>query len=409
MNKQIKKTAIVILLTLSLGYWLGLQQDQSPQHLSNKNTNNQPLAEQSHLPSSTREEYHIPSSTSNNSVPATPSPFGQLLKAAKYAEAINTYQETWSISEDEADKLRQQFIEHLEQLVTQHSISSASRIENALSSYLADFYDDIDIILLKVLHQSKQGFYYDALDTLLLAKTYAYTVEQQQQVDTTYHQLLSAVDKHLIAQNNPTELISLYLHAEVNGLLTDENQFRLVTLYLGNDNALQANHYADALKDNPLWEEKITAIMPEQKTIETSDDSQNSHTGSTITLTKVAHQFVVDTLLSNVNAPLLIDTGASITTITEAFYSSIKRKSNLRFQSKQIFNTANGETTGNIYLADTFSIGEYTLRDVEIAVLDYPSSKYSKGLLGMNVLRNFTFEIDQQNNLLKLSPIETTH
>lgn len=411
MNHVLLKNIIMalgIVFTLYAGYWLGLQKNSNTLQPPIKNIYQSPPAESvdNSFPPDTNNKKNEPNTA--DTPPAMIDIFQQLLQTEKYEDATRLYHNTWSLSQNEADPLRQLFIQHIKELIAQPHNSNPSQQEAAFSSYLSDFYDDTDILLLKALHQSKQRFYYDALDTLLLAKTYAYTAEQQHQVNTTYQQLMTTIDQYLISQNNPNELISVYLHAEISGLLTDENQFRLITLYLENDNIIQAKYYADTLEINPLWKEKIAKIMPTHNTTsETGDSTKDSHTESTVTLTKVAHQFIVNTLLSKVNAPLLIDTGASITTITEAFYTSIKRKSNLRFQSKQTFNTASGETTGSIYLADTFTIGTYTLSDIEIAVLDYPSSKYSEGLLGMNVLRHFIFEIDQQNSLLKLTPTET--
>jgi clan AA aspartic protease (TIGR02281 family) len=123
---------------------------------------------------------------------------------------------------------------------------------------------------------------------------------------------------------------------------------------------------------------------------------------TSISLQKIADQFIITTELSGNDTNLLIDTGASVTTVSKEYFKSIQRRSHFSYQQKQTFLTANGETTGEIYTVDTFQIGEHRLKDIEIAVIDFPTSQHSSGLLGMNVLRNFKFEIDQVNASLTL-------
>jgi predicted aspartyl protease len=67
-----------------------------------------------------------------------------------------------------------------------------------------------------------------------------------------------------------------------------------------------------------------------------------------------------------------------------------------------LFNTANGITQGAIYQADQLSLGAYVLRDVKLAVLDFQQNQGIDGLLGMNVLQHFRFEIDQDRQVIRL-------
>jgi len=96
-------------------------------------------------------------------------------------------------------------------------------------------------------------------------------------------------------------------------------------------------------------------------------------------------------------AHLPIDTGASPTTINKNHYQEIRQSSKFSYLQKQTFLTANGKTNGEIYTVDSMVIGGRTLKNLRIAVLDFPTSEYNSGLLGMNVLQRFKFEIDQQN------------
>ena len=61
-------------------------------------------------------------------------------------------------------------------------------------------------------------------------------------------------------------------------------------------------------------------------------------------------------------------------------------------------------TQGEIYRVDSIQLGEIKIPDLEIAVLDFELSGGLDGLLGMNVLRNYRVEIDQDKDLLYMSP-----
>jgi len=65
---------------------------------------------------------------------------------------------------------------------------------------------------------------------------------------------------------------------------------------------------------------------------------------------------------------------------------------------------ANGLTQGEIYRVASISMGDARVDNLDIAVLDYEPPAGVDGLLGMNVLRNYRFEIDQDRELLYLRP-----
>jgi clan AA aspartic protease (TIGR02281 family) len=100
---------------------------------------------------------------------------------------------------------------------------------------------------------------------------------------------------------------------------------------------------------------------------------------------------------------LLIDTGASLTTLSHSSFADLPQAS-FNYRGSRMFNTAGGLTRGDIYRASSIELGEMQLNDIDIAVIDYPSASNVDGLLGMNVLRHYRFEIDQDDKLLHLQP-----
>jgi len=122
-----------------------------------------------------------------------------------------------------------------------------------------------------------------------------------------------------------------------------------------------------------------------------------------IALQQRGNQFLVDlTLNRNEDVTLLIDTGASMTTISRNSFLSLDVSRTAREINQRLFQTANGVTKGSVYLVPQIRIGSYELNDVYIAVLDFTMDQGVDGLLGMNILGQFQFQIDQANAQLLL-------
>ena len=65
--------------------------------------------------------------------------------------------------------------------------------------------------------------------------------------------------------------------------------------------------------------------------------------------------------------------------------------------------TASGVIMGTVYSVTELRLGPYAMKNTQIAVLDFDVSRNIDGLLGMNVLGQFRFQIDQENARLLLN------
>lgn len=402
--------------TFFIGYFLGgqspvegntTQTTYSQKNINDAKTLKAPILSSTDIDSPPREQCHCNEETPalSSTTPSTSSLFNKLLQHAKYTEAVQLFSTIESISEDESKDLLILFTSHINQLFERQPRDYA-RIDHAINTYLADFYNDLRVLTLLVKSYSQQARFHEGIRSVQLAYSYAYTDQQRKWVNHSYEELIRHINNAFTPSRNWEKLIEFYLFIFDSGLLTRAEQFNLIKLYLLSDNYYQASIHADALKDDPLWQQKVADLLKPYNVNENTSTKEQAteKVGAIIPLKQVANQFIAPVNLSKQPAALLIDTGASMTTISKQFYTSIKRSVNMTYQSTQHFLTANGRTRGDIYQLDELHIGEYVLKDINIAVLDYPTSKHSSGLLGMNVLRHFRFEIDQRKKELKLSP-----
>ncbi|OUS32894.1 hypothetical protein A9Q98_00340 [Thalassotalea sp. 42_200_T64] len=133
------------------------------------------------------------------------------------------------------------------------------------------------------------------------------------------------------------------------------------------------------------------------------DSFTNAEQG--IELTAIGEHFVVDAMLNQQHqTSLLIDTGASLTVISTELYQQLITTDQISIKRELNINTAGGEQGAFSIIIEQFWLGDKVLYDFEVVVMDLTSLDKADGLLGMNFLKHFQFEIDQQHALLLLSP-----
>ena len=117
--------------------------------------------------------------------------------------------------------------------------------------------------------------------------------------------------------------------------------------------------------------------------------------------------YLVNGLVDNNAIRLMIDTGASISVMSAKYFNGIKNQLAPEFIRNATINTAGGIVKAPIYQFSSFEIGEYRIPNMKFVVMvleDSGSKNNGDGLLGMNYLKAFNFQIDQENSRLLLKP-----
>ncbi len=346
---------------------------------------------------------HKPPQKSDNPGEFSENYFSYLLNEQAYQEAIDflTHKNTDEANEkNQEDRFRKITLQHLISTLEDTDRNNAELIL-IFDYYLNRRYDDIKILILLARYHYTQGYINDALQTLQLALTYSHHQQQQQQTSQALDQLVKNTGQKL--SDDPLELLYFYERLDSLSLSKPTFYLRQAELYIQLDDFDSARAILNPLLDHKQFEDKarqqLALIRPKNTTPQQVAEPETT----ALRLTKTGSHYLLDITASDTaELSLMIDTGASMTTLSEDRFEAISHQLNFRNLGQHLFHTAGGVTRGNVYRIDSINIGEHRLENINIAVLNFTQTDGSDGLLGMNILKHFRFEIDQDKNLLNL-------
>ncbi|AOT09994.1 hypothetical protein S4054249_20200 [Pseudoalteromonas luteoviolacea] len=162
--------------------------------------------------------------------------------------------------------------------------------------------------------------------------------------------------------------------------------------HLALNNALEAELLLSQLSAQQLQHQ---AIAPLKKALDNATQQTER-----IPLVRQGEHYILKAKIAGQDIALMIDTGASVTALTAAQFEQLAY--DVSYVNSRRVSTANGITEVPFYQSTGIQIGTKQKTPFEFGVME--QSHYGPGLLGMNFLRHFDFEIDQQNAELILKP-----
>jgi clan AA aspartic protease (TIGR02281 family) len=292
----------------------------------------------------------------------------------------------------ELSKIRLYWLQKTKALIQQKLFTHA---EDSINAYLAFQGDDLDF-----LYQQVDLYWQQQLP--LLAIKHAYEVQYHQYNRAEVHESVNVardlvqqkVDV-LIKNNHWLELRSLI--EEV--LLFDAGSLKLQWIFARAQYQLGEYEYArnaiEPLLNQPNYKIKASVLL--------ADIEAALRKPQSIPLSRQGEHFIVQALVNDTfNVSLMLDTGASISLLSESAFDELSQYSDVVYIKDLNLNTAGGTVTASIYQVAEFSIQGYVVNDFIFAVSPSYTNDHNDGLLGMNFLKAFDFHIDQNNGLLIL-------
>ncbi|CAC9546002.1 hypothetical protein [uncultured Gammaproteobacteria bacterium] len=199
-----------------------------------------------------------------------------------------------------------------------------------------------------------------------------------------------------LGSNQPQKTIDFLSRA--TNILPNYLEFHqlLAQLFLTLEKYSQVQYQLSFLANNIKWKaqfDQLQAQLNYAKTFQQGDIE--------IPLIALPNAWHINVTIDNTPAQLILDTGASITTLSAHLvadsYPSL---------GEVILSTANGTLSAFKVNIDTFSVGTITKQNFPIVVLPREKLPHNvDGLLGLDWLQDFHFIIDKKNALLRLTPI----
>lgn len=307
---------------------------------------------------------------------------------------------TQSLSNDQSKALLQYLNSHL---ITLASNQNWTTLDTWLQAIEAAGLANSDIYRLQAKVWLVKKHYKKALETLFVAKDMAISQQAQQTITQEIESILNRVinafnDQSLELSQQEFETLFLYAQQQLQ-------EYIPVSLTLARFYQNQGKHQEalDTLSFLPYDEQYTPRVDDAQRNLE-DELAQALMNEQGIPLIRSGSQFLVEVQVAQVNMVLLIDTGASYTSLS---LNAIERLSNetnaLSDELKRVkVNTANGSTVARVFSLSTFSLANRQAQDFSVLEVNMGDHSRSDGLLGMNFLGKYKFKIDQDNALLFL-------
>jgi len=171
---------------------------------------------------------------------------------------------------------------------------------------------------------------------------------------------------------------------------------RLAALYFNTNRHVESLDSLDKLASYSNWNKQDEQLY-QANTVAVASDSVEA-----IALQKIGEHFIVNVRINNrVEAPMLLDTGASISGLDRQFISS----QGFNVSGRKIrLSTAGGRVDADLIRLDSVTFGDNQLVNLDVASIGLNVSGHSayQGLLGMDILGRYKFYLDQRQAILYL-------
>jgi clan AA aspartic protease (TIGR02281 family) len=260
--------------------------------------------------------------------------------------------------------------------------------------YLDRFYFDADIMQLQAAAQLQRHEILKAIQTLFLQRQRGNDTFASDEVRRQIEELVDDYRSDLQQKRKWLDLQTLYEYLVVVEPNNAGHFLQLAMALVERTDFANARLALNHVYDDPEHGPAARALR---------NRLDNAIAGEVrIPLQRTDNHFSVDGLLDErQSVTLMIDTGASLSALSRSVFDKARSQSKPSYIGELTVQTANGAVQAPRYRFRSLSLAGITLHDVDMLVMD--NLPAGQGLLGMNVLGQFPFRIDQENSILLLN------
>ncbi len=323
-------------------------------------------------------------------------------------------EEQYLLAVDQVDSQYRQLSSNQFEQFQELFINTASRLKRTgqtdqaitLLTAFNDSFNDLDgWVLLSDIYITRQNHSL-AIDTLLKATALEFRPEELSRLMTNLTSAASHVKYSFETQKNELAINELYRKLFESHPDNARFQLELAMSYLRLEDTVTSRELLESLQyDAELGEIARTSLALLNKQQEpppaAPEPEKRNRNEIVVPLLRSGNSFFVDATINNRPLRLLLDTGASITSLSQ---STIDRLG-LEPSGRGIqLSTANGTRRSELFQTERIRLGRLSVNNLLVASIDLGNNSRIDGLLGTDLLNQidsrYSYVIDNQRNAL---------
>jgi len=300
----------------------------------------------------------------------------------------NLFYDALSLYLEEGNDLERQQIEAYLALLTK---SNPTQALEYMQVYLENVPDSMVYKLIITTHL-EEGHLAKALELIMQAKENYVSESEDKRLATQLREVaLSQIDAFM-KRKEYAKLISFLEEMIAYDSIDNFYTFRLAQLYMELDKTDKASILLDELKYDEVYAQNVKTLL---NTIDKEEEEQYQYA---ISLQKRGEHYVAQVFLNGESFNLILDTGATFILVDEDKASVLEV-----IRDDLVLQTAGNNINAKLCNASSMKVGNLELSNMEVTVAPFKRDGID-GLLGMNFFKQFTFFINQEENVLYLNP-----
>lgn len=288
--------------------------------------------------------------------------------------------------------------ESLEQWFNKQDDAHAVRVLVRFTQY---YYQDEKLLNRLAILYEKQDKLDFAIETLLDSRDFSFKDDDLKTINSRIHNLSKELYQRHFKNDQLAALGTLFQRLSSLEPEFAFYRFALSQIYITLGDIESAIYELEILQLDPEFGRRATQSLATLQLPPAPDEPEELPAGNVPLIARNGHYIVRVSAGTRESIPLLIDTGASLTTLPSELLQRLRREKLAARVGHTQLKTAGGMQFAPIYQVKELHIGNFIIRDLQVAELDLLDND-SQGLLGMDVLGQFRFQLDQDRSILFL-------